>query len=249
MATTLFMGRKCCYVLCLIFIFFLQQTNGAAVQVGGAVGWTNFDLATSGPPDYSTWASTQSLTVGDTVVFTFAPQYHNVYSLPTEAAYGSCDQAVATELTDGTTGSYSWAPTKGGIYYFACFKLVEGQGTHCEMGQKVALIVKDGVAAPKIAPVVAPIPAPILPPVAAPILPPVAAPVHAPALVPISAPVPALAPVTKTPAPAPASSVVPESVVGVPVPAPTPHGNAGVLSSVPAWTALFLLSALVVLGI
>ncbi len=40
-------------------------------------------------------------------VFTFAPQYHNVYSLPTEAAYGSCDQAVATELTDGTTGSYS----------------------------------------------------------------------------------------------------------------------------------------------
>ncbi len=40
-------------------------------------------------------------------VFTFAPQYHNVYSLPTEAAYGTCDQAVATELTDGTTGSYS----------------------------------------------------------------------------------------------------------------------------------------------
>ncbi len=40
-------------------------------------------------------------------VFTFAPQYHNVYSLPTEAAYGSCDQAVATELSDGTTGSYS----------------------------------------------------------------------------------------------------------------------------------------------
>ncbi len=67
MATTLLMGRKCCYVLCLIFIFFLQQTNGATVQVGGAVGWTNFDLATSGPPDYATWASTQSLTVGDTL--------------------------------------------------------------------------------------------------------------------------------------------------------------------------------------
>jgi hypothetical protein len=45
----------------------LQQTNGATVQVGGAVGWTNFDLATSGPPDYATWASTQSLTVGDTL--------------------------------------------------------------------------------------------------------------------------------------------------------------------------------------
>jgi hypothetical protein len=67
MATTLFMGRKCCYVLGLIFIVFLQQTNGATVQVGGAVGWTNFDLATSGPPDYATWASTQSLTVGDTL--------------------------------------------------------------------------------------------------------------------------------------------------------------------------------------
>jgi hypothetical protein len=71
---TLFMGRKCCYVLCLIFIFFLQRTNGVAVQVGGAVGWTNFDLATSGPPDYATWASTQSLTVGDTLGV--EPQHH-----------------------------------------------------------------------------------------------------------------------------------------------------------------------------
>ncbi len=114
-----------------------------------------------------------------------------------------------------------WAPTKGGIYYFACFKLVEGQGTHCEMGQKVAMVVKDGVAAPTIAPVVAPIPAPILPPVAAP--------VPAPALVPISAPVPAPAPVTETPALAPASSVVPGSVVGVPVPAPTPHVSSSLL--------------------
>jgi hypothetical protein len=109
-----------------------------------------------------------------------------------------------------------WVPTKGGIYYFACFKLVEGQGTHCEMGQKVAMVVKDGVAAPTIAPVVAPIPAPILPPVKAPVV----APIPAPILPPVKAPVPALAP---------ASSVVPESVVGVPVPAPTPHVSSSLL--------------------
>jgi len=125
-----------------------------------------------------------------------------------------------------------WVPTKGGIYYFACFKLVEGQGTHCEMGQKVAMVVKDGVAAPTIAPVVAPIPAPILPPVKAPVVAPIPAPILPPVKAPVVAPIPApILPPVKAPVPAlaPASSVVPESVVGVPVPAPTPHVSSSLL--------------------
>jgi hypothetical protein len=39
-------------------------------------------------------------------VFKFPPGYHNVYLLPTQVAYTSCDQSKATELNDGKTGSY-----------------------------------------------------------------------------------------------------------------------------------------------
>lgn len=211
---TLLMGRRFCYVLCLIFIYYSQQSSCATIEVGGPVGWTNFDTSTNKPPDYATWVSSQSVIVDDILVFKFPPGYHNVYSLPTQAAYTSCDQSKATELNDGKTGSYSWTATKAGTYYFACFKVVEGLGSHCQGGQKLEVVVKGGKAA-------------------------------------APAPVPAPAPAKKAPALAPSSSEAPTSVVGVPAPAPSPGPSkgAGGLSSTPAWTAIFILSALVVLGI
>ncbi|KAH8936407.1 hypothetical protein BDL97_17G082700 [Sphagnum fallax] len=102
---TLLMGRRCCYVLYLIFIYYSQQSSCATIEVGGP------------PPDYATWVSSQSVVVDDILVFKFPPGYHNVYSLPTEAAYTNCDQSKATELNDGKTGSYF---------------VVEGLGSHCQ---------------------------------------------------------------------------------------------------------------------
>ncbi|CAK9855602.1 unnamed protein product [Sphagnum jensenii] len=104
---SLLMGRRCCYVLCLIFIYYSQQSSCATIEVGGPVGWTNYDTSTNKPPDYATWVSSQSVVVDDILVFKFPLEYHNVYSLPTQAAYTSCDQSKATELNDGKTGSYS----------------------------------------------------------------------------------------------------------------------------------------------
>ncbi|CAK9279307.1 unnamed protein product [Sphagnum jensenii] len=104
---TLLMGRRCYYVLCLIFIYYSQQSSCATIEVGGPVGWTNYDTSTNKPPDYATWVFSQSVVVDDILVFKFPPGYHNVYSLPTQAAYTSCDQSKATELNDGKTGSYS----------------------------------------------------------------------------------------------------------------------------------------------
>ncbi|CAK9279214.1 unnamed protein product [Sphagnum jensenii] len=104
---SLLMGRRCCYVLCLIFIYYSQQSSCATIEVGGPVGWTNYDTSTNKPPDYATWVSSQSVVVDDILVFKFPPGYHNVYSLPTQAAYTSCDQSKATELNDEKTGSYS----------------------------------------------------------------------------------------------------------------------------------------------
>ncbi|KAH8962503.1 hypothetical protein BDL97_04G074200 [Sphagnum fallax] len=114
---TLLMGQRCCYVLCLIFIYYSQQSSCATIEVGGPVGWTNYDTSTNKPPDYATWVSSQSVVVDDILVFKFPPEYHNVYLLPTQAAYTSCDQSKATELNDGKTGSYS---------------VVEGLGSHCQ---------------------------------------------------------------------------------------------------------------------
>jgi len=62
---TLLMGRRFCYVLCLIFIYYSQQSSCATIEVGGPVGWTNFDTSTNKPPDYATWVSSQSVLVDD----------------------------------------------------------------------------------------------------------------------------------------------------------------------------------------
>jgi hypothetical protein len=44
----------------------LQQASGYRVHyVGGATGWTNFNILTDEPPDYVTWASSQRVIVGD----------------------------------------------------------------------------------------------------------------------------------------------------------------------------------------
>ncbi|KAH8935995.1 hypothetical protein BDL97_17G060500 [Sphagnum fallax] len=88
---TLLMGRRCCYVLCFIFIYYSQQSSCATIKVGGPVGWTNYDTSTNKPPDYATWVSSQSV-VDDILVFKFPLGYHN---------------SKATELNDGKIGSYS----------------------------------------------------------------------------------------------------------------------------------------------
>ncbi|KAH8941282.1 hypothetical protein BDL97_14G029600 [Sphagnum fallax] len=104
---TLLMGRRCCYVLYLIFIYYSQQSSCVTIEVGGPVGWTNYDTSTNKPPDYATWVSSQSVVVDDILVFKFPPGYHNVYSLPTQAAYTSCD-LVVEGLGSHCQGARNW---------------------------------------------------------------------------------------------------------------------------------------------
>jgi hypothetical protein len=145
MAAALLNGRRWClilYVLCFLFIC-LQQASGYRVHyVGGGTGWTNYNIQTDEPPDYVTWASSQRVIVGDVLVFRYPPEYHNVYSLPSEEAFSSCNYYEATQLDPGTTGTYYWIAHEAGVYYFACFKSLEGLGSHCELGQKLAVAVE-----------------------------------------------------------------------------------------------------------
>ncbi len=54
--------------LCLIasaILLFAQQLSAKTLNVGGALGWTDFDTAISAAPNYEKWSSTNSINVGD----------------------------------------------------------------------------------------------------------------------------------------------------------------------------------------
>ncbi|KAJ7554227.1 hypothetical protein O6H91_06G132100 [Diphasiastrum complanatum] len=122
--------------------FLLPWVRGKVVTVGGSQGWTDFDETTSNAPDYQAWASSESIFPGDSVVFRYTPTFHTVYSLPTKLAFDNCNFAVATLLDDGASGHFTWvAPIQAGQYRFACAKTIEGQGSHCNAGQKITITV------------------------------------------------------------------------------------------------------------
>jgi hypothetical protein len=54
-------------VLCLASILFIftQQSSAKILDVGGALGWTDFDTAISAAPNYDIWSSEHTINVGD----------------------------------------------------------------------------------------------------------------------------------------------------------------------------------------
>ncbi|GKD08768.1 cucumber peeling cupredoxin-like protein [Tanacetum coccineum] len=57
--------------------------------VGGSLGWT---IPPNGPPTYATWASRETFTVGNTLLFNFTTGAHTVVEVA-QAAYGPCNVA------------------------------------------------------------------------------------------------------------------------------------------------------------
>merc|ERR1712054_13137 len=82
-----------------------------------------------------------SATVGESVVFKYSAN-HNVYSMPTQAAFDGCDFTGATELGSTSQGGgagalpnqYSYKCASEGDVYIAC-----QVGSHCSSGQKVKI--------------------------------------------------------------------------------------------------------------
>ncbi|KAF8739495.1 hypothetical protein HU200_013843 [Digitaria exilis] len=88
--------------------------------------------------NYGDWSASNTVNVGDTVVFTYGPP-HTVDEL-TQAEYTACtfDHTVSRD----SSGSTSITFDEPGTRYFAC-----AAGSHCDQGQKVAITVSD-VASP-----------------------------------------------------------------------------------------------------
>lgn len=116
----------------------------AVYEVGDKLGWTIM-----GNPDYGRWAGSKKFSVGDTIVFTYNKQFHNVIAV-SKADYKNCD--VTKPTATWSTGKDSVVLNTTGHHYFLC-----GFPGHCAIGQKVDVRVLSS-AAPSMAPSMAPAP-------------------------------------------------------------------------------------------
>ena len=94
--------------------------------------------------------STYEVVIGDKLSFKYNA-FHNVYLMPSQEAYESCDFSAATELASVSYGGgegdipnkYEAVTTATGTLYFAC-QISE----HCAADQKIAVTVKAAPAPP-----------------------------------------------------------------------------------------------------
>ncbi|KAI3724970.1 hypothetical protein L1987_64739 [Smallanthus sonchifolius] len=105
--------------------------------VGDTTGWT---IPPGGNATYITWASSQTFTVGDTLVFNFATNAHDVAEVR-EEAYGPC--TTANPISTNNTGPAILTLTRPGNHYYICTF-----GTHCQAGQKLTITVAESSTTP-----------------------------------------------------------------------------------------------------
>lgn len=125
----------------------ITMSSATVFKVGDAVGWT------IGKIDYGTWASKKIFHVGDTLLFEYSSQYHNVMEV-TKSSYDSC--STKSPMSTHATGNDSIAIKSEGDHFFLC-----GIPGHCAGGQKlkVSALAKSGSsAAPSTSPTTAPVP-------------------------------------------------------------------------------------------
>ncbi|KAK8588315.1 hypothetical protein V6N13_087248 [Hibiscus sabdariffa] len=128
--------RSVGFVLMLALVGF---SLGAVHKVGDSTGWTSL-----GNIDYLNWASSNTFHVGDSLLFEYNPQFHNVMQV-THNEYQSCNGTSA--IASYTSGSDSVALKRPGHFYFLC-----GVPGHCQAGQKVHVLVKMSSKGPTASP-------------------------------------------------------------------------------------------------
>ncbi|KAF9664692.1 hypothetical protein SADUNF_Sadunf16G0044700 [Salix dunnii] len=100
----------------------------AVYQAGDSAGWTSM-----GQVDYEEWASNKNFHVGDTLVFNYNNQFHNVKQV-TKQGFESCN--ATSPIATYSNGSDTVTLEKHGHFYFIC-----GYPGHCQAGQKIDISV------------------------------------------------------------------------------------------------------------
>ncbi|XP_042480231.1 uclacyanin-3-like [Macadamia integrifolia] len=118
--------------------------------VGDSLGWT---VPPGGAAVYSTWASKQSFTVGDVLLFNFTTGTHDVAEVK-KAGYDSCDGSSTIGSVQNTGPTSINLSSAGESYYICTFS------GHCSLGQKLALNVT-ATSTPASPPTLPPTPPPV----------------------------------------------------------------------------------------
>uniref|UniRef100_J3M1N5 Phytocyanin domain-containing protein n=1 Tax=Oryza brachyantha TaxID=4533 RepID=J3M1N5_ORYBR len=119
----------------------------AVAELAAAAGKT-YTIKWASGGNYGDWSSKNAVAVGDSVVFKYGSP-HTVDEL-SEADYKSC--SFTSPVTSDASGSTTVTFDAAGTRYFAC---AAAAGSHCSMGQKVAITVSAGAAQGRLAAVVA----------------------------------------------------------------------------------------------
>ncbi|XP_042016916.1 mavicyanin-like [Salvia splendens] len=124
------MGGKMKYFLVLMVIICESCNGGVVHKVGESAGWTNINLTSS---YYNSWTASKNFQVGDTILFEYNKEFHNVVRV-THKNFNECNPTAP--YASWATGNDSFPITKTGHYYFIC-----GLPSHCQAGQRVDIRV------------------------------------------------------------------------------------------------------------
>ncbi|KAJ6922094.1 cucumber peeling cupredoxin-like [Populus alba x Populus x berolinensis] len=106
-------------------------TSGKNYKVGDDDGWRVPDTKSY----YETWAGGQKFEVGDSLEFNWTGT-HDVLEVTTKTDYDAC---VKTNGTPNITSPVTINLIKNGTFYYICTI-----GPHCDLGQKVTIVVGNG---------------------------------------------------------------------------------------------------------
>ncbi|KAI3454914.1 hypothetical protein Pfo_011577 [Paulownia fortunei] len=109
----------------------LGGCKGEVYKVGGCSGWTNV-----GPLHYKSWAAAKIFHVGDTLLFEYNKQFHNVVRV-THKNLNTCNSTAP--YATWATGNDFFTITRPAHFYFIC-----SFPDHCQSSQKVDIrVLKD----------------------------------------------------------------------------------------------------------
>lgn len=107
----------------------VASSTAEVYKVGDDKGWTTLTPI----PDYQKWSSSKAFKVGDSIVFEYPPQIHNVVQV-NYTDYKNCN--AASPIRTFTSGKDTIPINRKGHYWYIC-----GIPGHCAMGQKVDIRV------------------------------------------------------------------------------------------------------------
>ncbi|KAF7135910.1 hypothetical protein RHSIM_Rhsim08G0213500 [Rhododendron simsii] len=131
----IYMERNMRMVVALFGVVAAVMLQCAAAQTAHVVGDTSgWIVPPNGAQAYVSWASDKNFVVGDTLIFNFATNAHDVLQV-TKDSYDACTDTnpIGNPIT---TGPANITLTTAGDHYYICT-----YGRHCASGQKLTITV------------------------------------------------------------------------------------------------------------